>query len=87
MQGITSDASIRKLVELEPEIYKKIKALKVTAANFAVIKELQQKTAKKATSNRGSGGTLTVVTARLIVTIRPVENKPMCLLGSQQGQQ
>ena len=55
LQENTYAASIGKLVEIEPEIYKKIKALKVTAANSAAIQELQQMSSKKA-SNRGSGG-------------------------------
>ena len=55
LQENTYAASIGKLVEIEPEIYKKIKALKVTAANSAAIQELQQKSSKKA-NNCGSGG-------------------------------
>ena len=48
-------ASIGKLAEIEPEIFKNIEALKITAANSVAIQELQQKSSKK-TSNRGSGG-------------------------------
>ena len=58
LQENTYAASISKLVEIEPEIYKKIEALKITAANTAAIQELQQKSSKK-TSNRGGGGTST----------------------------
>ena len=42
-------------MEIEPEIYKKIEVLKVTAANSTAIRELQEKSSKKA-SNRDSGG-------------------------------
>ena len=55
LQENTFDASIGKLVELKPEIYTKIEALKVTAANTAAIKELQQNTTSKKTSG-GRGG-------------------------------
>ena len=41
LQENTYAASIGKLVEIEPEIYKKIEALKITAANTAAIWELQ----------------------------------------------
>ena len=58
MQENTYDASIGKLVELEPEIYKQIEAQKVAAANTAAIKELKQRVASKKTSNgRGGNGT------------------------------
>ena len=44
-------------MELEPEIYKWIKAQKVAAANTAAIKELQQKvSAKKTLNGRGGNG-------------------------------
>ena len=57
MQENTYDASIGKLVELEPEIYKRIEAQKVAAANTAAIKELQQKVGSKKSSSRGGSGT------------------------------
>ena len=56
LQENTYVASIGKLAEIEPEIYKKIEALKITSANTAAIWELQQKSSKK-TSNCGGGGT------------------------------
>ena len=55
LQENTYDASIGKPVKLELEIYKRIEAQKVAAANTAAIKELQQKVASKKTSN-GCGG-------------------------------
>ena len=44
------------LVEIKPEIYKKIKTQKLTAANTAAIRELQQKSSKKGISKQGGGG-------------------------------
>ena len=57
LQENTYDASIGKMVELEPEIYKRIEAQKVAAANTAAIKELQQKVGSKKSSGRGGSGT------------------------------
>ena len=69
LQENTFNTSIKKLIKLEPEIYKKIEALKVTGANTAAIEELQQKTASKKTSGGRGGGGKVVVTARFIKTV------------------